>query len=175
MEGGPSGTFTVTRVGGDSAELTVLYSVGGTATQGSDYVALGASVTIAADEAGAIIQVDPMDDLTAENDETVVVTLLPDPAYDVATLAAATVTILSEDIPIDIVIDIEPSSDSNTINLNKKKGRKSKISVAILSAQGFDATTVDASTVLFGPDGADGAPPPVKRESRISTATETAT
>jgi hypothetical protein len=52
--------------------------------------------------------------------------------------------------PIPVVIDIKPGSFPNSINL-KSKG---VIPVAILTTADFDATTVDASTVTFGPGGA---------------------
>ena len=48
-EAGPvPGVFTVTRTGSTAAALAVSYTVGGTATAGSDYTALSGSVTIAA-------------------------------------------------------------------------------------------------------------------------------
>ncbi len=47
-------------------------------------------------------------------------------------------------------IDIKPGNFPNSINL-KSKG---VIPVAILTTPSFDATTVDASTVTFGPDAA---------------------
>ena len=49
-----------------------------------------------------------------------------------------------------MTIDIKPGSDANTINVNSK----GIIRVAILSDAGFDASTVDTSTVAFGPSGA---------------------
>jgi len=52
---------------------------------------------------------------------------------------------------IDAVIDIQPGSFPNSINVNKKK---SVVPVAILSSSTFDATLVDPDTVSFGPDGA---------------------
>lgn len=45
-------------------------------------------------------------------------------------------------------IDIKPGSDPNSINPNSK----GVIPVAILTTPDFDATTVDAETVRFGPD-----------------------
>jgi len=48
-------------------------------------------------------------------------------------------------------IDIKPGSDPNSINC---KNRKEVISVAIITTNIFDATTVDANTVKFGPTGA---------------------
>ena len=49
-----------------------------------------------------------------------------------------------------IDIDIKPGSDPNSINPRSK----GVIPVAILTNQNFDATTVDVSTVVFGPGGA---------------------
>ena len=51
-------------------------------------------------------------------------------------------------VPVDM--DIKPGNDPNSIN-TKSKG---VIAVAILTTGDFDATSVNASTVLFGPDGA---------------------
>ena len=45
-------------------------------------------------------------------------------------------------------LDIKPGSDSNPINLKSKR----VIPTAILTTDGFDATGVDASTVLSWPD-----------------------
>lgn len=47
-----------------------------------------------------------------------------------------------------VTIDIKPGSTDNPINLSSRGA----IPVAILSADGFDATTVEASTVCFGDD-----------------------
>jgi len=49
-----------------------------------------------------------------------------------------------------LLLDIKPGSDLNSINL-KNKG---VIPVAILTTDTFDATTVDHTTVEFGPNGA---------------------
>lgn len=49
---------------------------------------------------------------------------------------------------VEITIDIKPGSFPNSINL-KSKG---VIPVAILTTEGFDASTVDPAAVRFGPD-----------------------
>jgi len=54
---------------------------------------------------------------------------------------------------ISVDIDIKPGSFPNSINL-KSKG---VIPVAILTTDAFDALSVDAATVAFGPDGASPA------------------
>ena len=92
--GTDTGTFTFTRAGGNlSAPLTARYSVGGSATPGSDYTALSGTVTFAAGSSTATALVAPIDDALAEGDETVVLWLGTDPAYLPGTSTAATVTI----------------------------------------------------------------------------------
>lgn len=51
-------------------------------------------------------------------------------------------------------IDIKPGSFPNSVNPNGQ----GVIPVAILTTDDFDATTVDPSTVLFGPTGTEAAP-----------------
>jgi hypothetical protein len=52
--------------------------------------------------------------------------------------------------PVEVSIDIKPGSDPNSINPRSK----GVIPVAILTTDTFDASTVDPSTVEFGPNGA---------------------
>ena len=51
---------------------------------------------------------------------------------------------------IPVTIDIKPGSDPNSINPRSR----GVISVAILTTEDFDATTVDPLSVAFGPNGA---------------------
>lgn len=55
---------------------------------------------------------------------------------------------------IEVSIDIKPGSDPNSINPRSK----GEIPVAILTTDSFDATTVDPTTVRFGPTGTETAP-----------------
>ena len=61
----------------------------------------------------------------------------------------ATITVESTSV-IPVEIDIKPGSDVNPVN-TKSKG---VIPVAVYSTTDFDATTIDPSTVAFGPNGA---------------------
>ena len=56
--------------------------------------------------------------------------------------------------PLAVSIDIKPGTFPNTINPRSK----GKITVAILTTDTFDATTVDPSTVLFGVTGTEVSP-----------------
>jgi subtilisin family serine protease len=104
-EAGPTaGVFTVTRTGDVSAPLTVQYSVGGTAVGGIDYVALSGALTIQAGAATASVVVTPVDDGAFENDESVILTLAADAAYSLGSPATSTVTIVSDDLPPDLVV-----------------------------------------------------------------------
>jgi Tfp pilus tip-associated adhesin PilY1 len=76
-EAGPvNGVFTVTQTAVSSMDTVLSYSVGGTATSGSDYTALSGSVTISAGDTTATITVPVTDDGIVEATETVVVTLI---------------------------------------------------------------------------------------------------
>ncbi|MFV2066574.1 MAG: Calx-beta domain-containing protein [Pirellulales bacterium] len=80
-EGGDNtGEFTVTR-SSDYGELTVLYSIGGSAANGADYDELTGSVTFLDTELAKSILVTPVQDGVEEGDETVVLTLELDDAF----------------------------------------------------------------------------------------------
>ena len=91
------GTFTVERTGATGSALTVNYSVGGSATAGSDYDTLSGSVTISAGSATGTITVTPVNDTQDEGNETVNVTLTSGPNYTVGSPSSATVTIVDND------------------------------------------------------------------------------
>jgi subtilase family serine protease len=98
-----AGAFTFARTGDTTQALTVHYTVGGTATPGSDYTALSGVVSIDPGFATAVVPVMPIDDLAVESNETVVASLASDPAYVIGS-AGAVVTIVSNDSPSDLVV-----------------------------------------------------------------------
>jgi hypothetical protein len=69
--------FTMHRFGDTSDDLTVNYDVGGTASNGVDYVALPGSATIPAGERDALITVVPIDDGPPDVNKTVILALTP--------------------------------------------------------------------------------------------------
>jgi hypothetical protein len=79
-EGGSPGEFTFYRYSSDTSQaLTVNYSVGGSATAGTDYTALSGSVTIPAGSSFATVDVSALADaVVGEGVENVTVSITPD-------------------------------------------------------------------------------------------------
>ncbi|MBA4451481.1 endo-1,3-1,4-beta-glycanase ExsH, partial [Cylindrospermopsis raciborskii CS-506_D] len=82
--------YTFTRDVFISNALTVNYTIGGTANNGSDYVSIGTSVTFAAGSSTATVAVDPTADTTVESDETVILTLASGTGYTIGTTSGVT-------------------------------------------------------------------------------------
>ncbi|MFM6632778.1 MAG: Calx-beta domain-containing protein, partial [Microcystis panniformis] len=110
--------YTFTRSGVTSNALTVNYTVGGTATNGTDYTSIPTSVTFAANSATATLTVDPTADTTVETDETVILTLASGTGYTVGTTTPVTGTITNDDFP-SITLAVSPASvtEDGTTNL----------------------------------------------------------
>jgi len=87
------GTFTFTRTGNLSAALTVNYTVGGSAVNGSNYQALSGQVTFAAGSATATVNVSPTFTSVVGSTKTVDVTLAAGSGYAVLSPTSAEVTI----------------------------------------------------------------------------------
>jgi len=111
--GGNTGSFTVTRSGSTALDITVFYTVSGTATSGSDYVALSGSVTIPSGASSANIAVAPVNDAAAECSETVVAALVQNAAYTIAFPNTATVTVADDDLPVVTVVAVDASIGEN--------------------------------------------------------------
>ena len=91
-EDGPdqSLAFTVARSGSTAGNLTVNYTVGGTATSGSDFAPLSGTVTIPAGYLSAVINVQVLSDSLLEQTETVTLTVSPGNGYTVGPHSAGT-------------------------------------------------------------------------------------
>ncbi len=92
-----TGMFTISRTGDTTAALVVDLSVGGSATGGADYTAITSPVTIPASASSTTVTVVPIDDLTAEGNETVVVSVAVSASYQLGAPSGATVTIADND------------------------------------------------------------------------------
>ncbi|MFM7528949.1 MAG: glycoside hydrolase family 9 protein, partial [Nodosilinea sp.] len=117
--------YTFSRTGPTTSALTVNYTVGGTATLGTDYTGIAASpatktLSFAAGSATAIVTVDPTADSTVEPDETVALTLAAGTGYTVGTTTPVTGTITNDDVALPtITLAVSPASvlENGTANL----------------------------------------------------------
>jgi len=75
--GPKTATFAVRRCGDTNDDLTVTYDIGGTASNGVDYVALPGFVTVPAGERRALITIVPIDDGPPDANKTVILALTP--------------------------------------------------------------------------------------------------
>lgn len=92
--------LTVSRSAASGTELTIPLVISGGASPGVDYLAMPASITIAANQTSATAVVTPRDDSMVEVRETVVVALDEGAGYALAEDAAfAQVIIISDDLP----------------------------------------------------------------------------
>jgi hypothetical protein len=117
-EGLDAGTFTVSRTGATTSALTVSYTIGGTATNGTDYQTLTTSVVIPGGQSSATITVTPINDTDGESAETVTLTLAANATYTVGAASAATVTIADNDLPSVTVV----ASDANASEVGPDNG-----------------------------------------------------
>ena len=92
--------YTFTRTGPTTSAFTVNFTVGGTATLGTDYTGISATgttktVTFAAGSATATVTVDATADTTIEPNETVILTLASGTGYTIGTTTPVTGTIMN--------------------------------------------------------------------------------
>lgn len=87
--------FTFTRSGSTAAPLTVSYTIGGTATGGTDYATLPGTVSFGIGESSVTVPVSADGDIALELAETVTLTVTAGSGYSVGVFNAATGTILN--------------------------------------------------------------------------------
>jgi hypothetical protein len=94
--GADTALFTLRRTGDPTDALPVNFTVGGTATSGTDFLSLGTLATIPAGVADTTFTLTPRDDAIFESNETVVVTLTMTAAYRIGIGAESATAILSD-------------------------------------------------------------------------------
>jgi hypothetical protein len=97
--GPKNASFTVRRFGATNDELNVTYDIGGSGTNGVDYVPLSGSVTIPAGERKATVTVIPLDDGPPDITSTVVLKLTPGTNYVIGFPSRAAAVILDSGSP----------------------------------------------------------------------------
>jgi hypothetical protein len=114
------GLVTLTRSGATTAPLTVSLAISGTATNGTDYVSIPSTATIATGSATATIAVDVSDDAAVEGSETVIISLASDTGYTIGTSSSATVTIADNDAApaVGITASVAAAAESAVASTN---------------------------------------------------------
>lgn len=112
--------YTFTRTGFTAGPLTVIFNVGGTATQAdSDYTQIGAdtftdtsgTVTFATGELTKTVTVSPTDDTNGEADETLTLTVVAATGYTPAAPSVATGTIANDDTAVSVAVAGSPATE----------------------------------------------------------------
>ena len=112
--------ITLTRTGALAHAVTVVYILSGAAAPGTDfaplpgYLTTSGTVTLAAGQASTNLAVQPLADASAEGPEAVTLQLAADPLYLVGSPAAATVTILDDDVAPTVTVN-SPAAGSVAI------------------------------------------------------------
>jgi V8-like Glu-specific endopeptidase len=115
------GLFTITRTGSTSTALTITYSVGGTATKGSDYNNVTGNTTntgtvvIPVGATSITLPINVINDTLKESNETVVVSLVSNTAYSLGT-SSGTVTIVDNDTVTDPLVGNFTLTGNNDID-----------------------------------------------------------
>ena len=92
-EGGNNGRFEIVQSGDATIPIPVAYSLGGSAINRTDYTGLPGAQVIPGNEGSATITIRAETDLEDESSETVILSLVNDPAYTLGNPTEGTVTI----------------------------------------------------------------------------------
>ncbi|RWU06147.1 Calx-beta domain-containing protein [Pedobacter chitinilyticus] len=116
-EPGTSGRVSIALPTGITAteNISVSYTVGGTATAGTDYAALTGTATILAGQNGVIVPISVIDDQLIEQTETVTLTLTSGTSTNFAFTATGNVTVnIADDdnIPANLVLNVTKTADA---------------------------------------------------------------
>ena len=164
VEGGVDGSFLVSREGSLVGNLTVNFSVTGTAGSGTDYQAIGTSVVIPDGEAVANVTVVPLQDALNEGNETIVLTLSSNAAYTVGSPAAATLTLIDDDRSTVTIVATDPQAsespgDSGLFTVTRTAPTSGSLTVNLTrtgtSTNGTDYASI-ATTLTFSAGQANG-------------------
>ncbi|TRU57059.1 MAG: calcium-binding protein, partial [Microcystis aeruginosa Ma_QC_Ch_20071001_M135] len=116
-DGTSSLIYIFMRTGDTTNPLTVNYTVGGTATNGTDYTSIPTTVIFESNSAIATVIVDPTADTTVEPNETVALTLATGTGYTVGTPNTATGTINNDDTSVTLAVSPSSVTEDGTTNL----------------------------------------------------------
>ena len=104
-EAGPvTGTFTISRDSQFDGPMPVTFTLAGTAVKGTDYQNLPLTISIPAGAPSVNVAIIPINDTAIESPETVSLSLVAGADYALGATPNATVTIVSDDLSIDLTV-----------------------------------------------------------------------
>ena len=140
------GEFTFSRFGTTNMPVTIHYTISGSASNGFDYVSITNSITIPAGNPTVTLPITPLHTGKVEGPVTVTLTLLSDPAFQLGTPTAATVTI-DDDMPMvqlfTIATNVLEGSGSNGVFRLVRSGNPGFDFTARLAVGGTATFNVD--------------------------------
>ncbi|MFT5123966.1 MAG: hypothetical protein ACI97B_002601, partial [Verrucomicrobiales bacterium] len=117
-DAGSPGPFTVNRTAPLTQPLSILYTVGGSATQGTDYPALSGTVILPAGSSSATIPILPTDDNLLEGNETVSISLRSNGIqYLLGGSTFATITIIDDEQSELSIQATDSSADEDSLDI----------------------------------------------------------
>jgi len=135
------------------ADVTLSYTVGGTAIAGADYTALSGSVAVKAGENSVTIPVAITDDKSQEENETIILTLTGGVGYDLGTKTTHTLTIADNNAPpmasfasSSQSIDEDTGTHHVTVNLDRALSTPTNFTYTL---SGTATEDTDYTTVLL--------------------------
>lgn len=154
-------TVTVVRTGGSDGTVTVNYATSnGSATAGDDYTANSGTLTFADGETSKDIELQIIDDISIESNETLTVTLSsPSGGASIGTPAVMTVTIIEDDVPGTLAFSagtasISEDGGSVTLVVSRTSGNDGIVTIDYSTADGTAIAGQDytskSGTLTFG-------------------------
>ncbi|MFN7117489.1 MAG: Calx-beta domain-containing protein, partial [Saprospiraceae bacterium] len=153
---GTAMVFTVTRTGSTDCELTIPFTITGTAVEGTDYPdVVPTSFTIPAGMTTAMLSITPTNDNIVEANETIIITLTDGSNYSVGANNSATGTITNDDqAVISIAATTQAAEDATDglFTITSTKAFDADVTVNFMvtgtASSGTDYTSIGTSVVL---------------------------
>jgi hypothetical protein len=155
-EAGPDvGVFTFARSGGNLAvALSVFHSTSGTAVQSSDYLSVGGSVVIPANQTSATVTITPRPDNSIEGAETAVMSIDSNASYLIGPSGSATVTIAGSPAIVTVTandaIAAEAGADPGVFTFSRSGGDTSSVLNIFVSRSGTATNGSDYASLGGG-------------------------
>lgn len=158
VEAGADGSFNVSLPAGvtSSEDITVNYTIAGTATAGVDYTSLSGTVVIPAGQNGVSVPVTTIDDQLLEGTETVVLTVTNGASTNFTftpstTAGNATVSISDdENVPVNLVLSIVKAADGSEPGTSA--GFNISLPAGVLPSQDITVNYTAGGTATGGSD-----------------------